>query len=80
MDGISDFAYGELVEINNDDVARIKGKVKDLDCYVVLAERPANISLIIQLGIPNRHLKLEWGSFKGFPNEFIVPATIIRKL
>ena len=77
-DGIK-FRFGEDVEIADfSKTARVRGKVKGLDCYVVLF--PASCSdstlsnITIRFGFPNRHLELEWGKFSGYKNEYILPA------
>ena len=77
------FNYGELVKINNinSGEARVKGKIKDADCYVIVFHKYyENPNTIIHLGFPNRNLPLEWGNWKGYPSEFVVPATIMSKI
>lgn len=80
MAGINDFAYGELVEIQGySGEVRIRGKLKEVDCYVVLSAR-GDRDLIARFGVPNRNLELDWGNWRGFPNEFVIPATLMSKV
>jgi len=78
------FKFGEEVEVLDYDIrARIKGKIKDIDCYVITFHGVGETNLgnfTIKFGNPNRHLPLEWGKFAGFRNEFIVPSYLMKKV
>lgn len=53
----------------------IVAKVKDQEIYVITLHSAKSVELMkIIFGYPNRHLDLEWGSYTGEPNEFIVPG------
>jgi hypothetical protein len=62
-------------------VATIQGKVND-SLYTVSVSTPTESSVqhfVDRYGLPNRHLKLEWGGWKGWDCEFVVPAEDLRK-
>lgn len=58
------------------------GKIKDKDAYVVsLRGLDLNNRLAVRtkFGYPNRHLKLEWGSYAGTSEEFIIGIDDLEK-
>lgn len=83
LDGIK-FNFGEEVEITDcKHTGRVRGRIKDTECYVVLfpASLGGNtlINYNIRFGLPNRHLELAWGKFSGYPNEYIIPAHMMKR-
>lgn len=83
MDTEHKFSFGEKVIVEDtslfsfsDCEGVIKGKIKDLDCYVVLFSTGIKKP---EYGFPNRHLELEWGKFSGYDNECIVPSNKLKK-
>lgn len=62
---------------------QIHAKVKGSDIYVVGC--PGASKNIVKrwmavFGLPNRYLELEWGSFSGKDNEFMVKSDQLREV
>jgi len=63
----------------------IKGKLKNINTYVViLSSSSNNYSTYIteirkKIGMPIRHIGLEWGHFSGADNEFTVPVEYLER-
>lgn len=80
----TDFLYGEEIKIQGMwNAGMIRGKVKDVPVYVVAITLGSKIEARqtnFRFGKPNRHLELEWGSFKNTASEFIVPATLLERI
>jgi len=60
--------------------AKIVGKVKDINAYVVTIIGRMFVSATNSFGVPIRHIELEFGTFSGIDNEFIVPLDKIEKV
>ena len=83
LDGTK-FNFGEEVEITDCKYnARVRGKIKDIDCYIILFPASFGDSAIInyniRFGLPNRHLDLAWGKFSGYTNEYVVPVYTMKR-
>lgn len=78
----TNFKYLEVVEVQGCDYeGQIRGKLKDADVYLINFQNGAYEygQLFRRFGALNRHLELAWGAFKNNANEFLVPATIIKR-
>lgn len=60
----------------------IAAKVSGVDAYVVRFQSmraPQLHKIISKLGLPNRHLELEWGDWTGCDTEFVIPTKDIQR-
>ena len=84
----STFNFRDLITYTGKNYAlfgTIQGKIKGIDAYIVSLKVSSiwgweMTFLITNVGVPNRHLEVEWGRFYGGDREFIIPGDKLTKV